>query len=83
MKTITMTEIFNNTGLWDSNTQPGYVEMDVRMGCLKLLDAQLRNHGLELVVAAAEYGDFSKYVKVVPAAPKTYTKREDFAKVRR
>ena len=77
MKTIT----FDDLETYDGEAPAGYVEMDVRMGALKLLDAQLRSHGLELAVADAGFGDFSKYVKVVNTAAKTYATREDFAKV--
>jgi hypothetical protein len=63
MKTIT-TNALNHPG---DEAPAGYAEMDVRMGALQLLDAQLRSHGLELEVADAGFGDFAKYVKVVKA----------------
>jgi hypothetical protein len=63
MKTILISDLET----FDYQTPAGYVEMDVRMGVLQLLDSQLRSHGLELEVADAGFGDFSKYVKVVKA----------------
>ena len=71
MKTIT----FDDLETYDGEAPAGYVEMDVRMGALQLLDAQLRSPGLELEVADAGFGDFAKYVKVV----KVETEYDSFA----
>lgn len=68
MKTIT----FDDLETYDGKAPAGYVEMDVRMGALQALDAQLRHHGLELEVADAGFGDFAKYVKVVYTVGKVW-----------
>ena len=72
MKTITMTEMAVVFGRLYGEALAGYVEMDVRMGALELLDAQLRSYGLELEVADAGHADFAKYVKVVEAEDDRY-----------
>ena len=65
MKTITLNELFGygaTRDYADRSADADAVEMNVPMGELRLLDAKLLEHSLELHVAG---GDYTKFVKVV------------------
>ena len=69
MKTIMIDELAKSTGDGFNEALKTYVEMDVNMGALEALEAQLRNHGLELdVVDVGRVYDSAKLVKVVKTA---------------
>jgi hypothetical protein len=61
MKTITLNELLAYDAAREYETA---VEMNVPMGELKLLDAALLEHGLELHVAISDYAKFVKVVKI-------------------